>query len=81
MNRTRTNIRLDDDKVALIMRRYGLRTKTEAVQLALDKLAVEPMTREEALAMEGRNAIDTIPEDRPPRGEIPDRVADDNDSG
>lgn len=66
MNRTRTNIRLDDDKVAVIMRRYGLRTKTEAVQLALDKLAVEPLTREEALAMRGSHAVEELPEDTGP---------------
>ena len=46
MTRTRTNIRLQDEKVAIIMRRFGLRTKTEAVDLALDYLASQPMTRE-----------------------------------
>ena len=68
MTRTRTNIRLQDEKVAIIMRRFGLRTKTEAVDLALDRLAGEPMTREEALAMEGRHAIESIPEDTRPYG-------------
>ncbi|HZI98369.1 MAG TPA: type II toxin-antitoxin system VapB family antitoxin [Actinomycetales bacterium] len=63
MSRTRTNIVLDDDHVAAIMRRYSLRTKTEAVALALSKLAGEPMTREEALAMHGANAIGEIPPD------------------
>lgn len=72
MTRSRTNIRLPDDKVAIIMRRYGLKTKTEAVELALDRLAGEPMTREEALAMQGRHAIDALPEDsRPPGGPDP----------
>ncbi len=69
MSKTRTNIRLDDAKLALIMRRYGLRTKTEAVDMAIDRLAGMPMTREEALAMRGRHAIDTIPEDTRPRGD------------
>jgi Arc/MetJ family transcription regulator len=32
------------------MDRYGVRTKTEAVDLALRHLAGQPMTREEALA-------------------------------
>lgn len=63
MGRTRTNIVLDDDHVAAIMRRYSLRTKTEAVALALAKLAGEPMTRDEALAMHGANAIGEIPPD------------------
>lgn len=61
MGRTRTNIALDDDDVAAIMRRYALRTKTEAVALALAKLAGEPMTRDEALAMQGAHAIDEVP--------------------
>ena len=50
---SRTNIDIDDELVATVMRRYGLRTKKEAVDLALRRLAVEPMTREEMLAMEG----------------------------
>lgn len=61
MGRTRTNIELDDDDVATIMRRYRLRTKTEAVALALRNIAGQPMTREEALAMEGANAIGELP--------------------
>jgi Arc/MetJ family transcription regulator len=35
------------------MNRYRVRTKTEAVDLALRRLAGQPMTREEALAAEG----------------------------
>lgn len=48
------------------MRRYQLRTKTEAVNLALSWLAGQPMTREEALAMEGAMAIGHVPPDRGP---------------
>lgn len=66
MNRTRTNIRLPDDKVAMIMQRYGLKTKSEAVEMALDYLVGLPMTREEALAMRGSHAIDRIPDDTGP---------------
>lgn len=69
MGRVRTNIELDEDDVARIMQRYGLRTKTEAVALALRHLAGQPMTREEALAMEGAGAID-----RPPADEAPART-------
>ncbi|MGH3398196.1 MAG: hypothetical protein ACRDPO_26260 [Streptosporangiaceae bacterium] len=50
------------------MDRYSLRTKTEAVELALRHLAGQPMTREEALAMRGAHAIDAIPADSQPRG-------------
>lgn len=66
MSRSRTNIELEDDCVEAIMRRYQLRTKTEAVNLALSWLAGQPMTREEALAMEGAMAIGHVPPDRGP---------------
>lgn len=67
MGRTRTNIEIDDDVLARVMRRYGLSTKTEAVDLALRHLAGSPMTRREALSMHGAEAIDDIPTDTPPR--------------
>ena len=50
---SRTNIDIDDKLIDGVMRRYGLRTKKEAVDYALRRLHVEPMTIEEALAMEG----------------------------
>jgi Arc/MetJ family transcription regulator len=68
MSKTRTNIEIEDLYVREIMRRYGLRTKTEAVGLALRHLAGQPMTREEALAMEGAHAMFDPPDDRIPRG-------------
>lgn len=69
MTRTRTNIELDDADLAAVMRRYRLRTKSEAVALALRRLAGEPMTRDEAVAMRGARAIGDIPADQPPAGE------------
>lgn len=66
MSRTRTNIEIEDDYVQTIMRRYQLRTKTEAVDLALRALAGRPMSRDEALAMHGAHAIGEIPEDTGP---------------
>lgn len=68
MSKVRTNIEIEDDYVQSIMNRYGVRTKTEAVDLALRHLAGQPMTRDEALAMRGANAIDVVPEDVAPRG-------------
>lgn len=50
---TRTNIELDDELVGRAMRLYRLRSKREAVDLALRKLVGEPMSREETLAAEG----------------------------
>lgn len=49
----RTNIELDDDLVAEVMRRYDLPTKRAAVDFALRRVAGPLMTREEMLAMEG----------------------------
>lgn len=49
----RTNINIDDDLIRIAMERYSLRTKKEAVDLALRKLVGGVMTREEALEMEG----------------------------
>ena len=66
MTRIRTNIEIDDVYVRRIMDRYGIHTKTEAVDLALRHLAGQPMTREEALAMEGARAIGEIPHDSRP---------------
>ncbi len=66
MSRTRTNIELDDTSVDIVMRRFKLRTKTEAVDLALRRLAGQPMTKDEALAMGGAKAIAEVPEDRGP---------------
>ena len=49
----RTNIEIDDDLVGRAMRLYRLRSKREAVDLALRRLVGEPMSRKDALAMEG----------------------------
>lgn len=68
MGKTRTNIEIDDEYVKRIKDRYGVKTKTEAVDLALRHLAGQPMTREEALAFRGSNIIGEVPPDRPPRG-------------
>lgn len=66
MSRVRTNIELEDTYIQIIMERYRVRTKTEAVDLALRHLAGQPMTREEALAMEGAEAIGQLPPDVAP---------------
>jgi Arc/MetJ family transcription regulator len=62
----RTNLVIDDALLDLVMRRYGLRTKTEAVDMALRHLAGRPMTTEEALAMHGVGAIGEVPADQGP---------------
>jgi Arc/MetJ family transcription regulator len=60
--RARTNIEIDDVYVEAIMERYGVRTKTAAVDLALRHLAGQPMTRDEARAMRGAHAISEPPD-------------------
>lgn len=66
MSRVRTNIEIEDTYLQAIMDRYGVRTKTEAVDLALRHLAGRPMTSEEAMAMRGAHAIGVVPVDVAP---------------
>ena len=49
----RTNIDIDDQACAEVMRRYQLTTKREAVNFALRTLAAEPASVEEARALRG----------------------------
>jgi Arc/MetJ family transcription regulator len=63
MPRHRTNIEIEDADLQLVMDRYGLTTKTDAVAMALRHLAGQPMTRDEALAMRGAHAIAMVPTD------------------
>ena len=50
---SRTSIDIDDDLIARVMARYRLRTKREAVHMALRRLDVAPMTDKEARTMQG----------------------------
>ena len=68
MAKVRTNIEIEDTYLRTVMDRYDLRTKTEAVELALRHLAGQPMSRAEALAMRGAHAIGELPADTRPRG-------------
>ena len=49
----RTNINIDDQACAAVMRRYGLTTKREAVNFALRMLAAEQMSVDEARNLRG----------------------------
>lgn len=62
-DRTRTNIEIDDCLVDIVMRRYGVRTKTEAVHLALRHTAGQPLTTNQMLSMQGAQLIGDIPPD------------------
>jgi Arc/MetJ family transcription regulator len=50
---SRTNIELDDALIAEVMRRYGVRTKREAVDLALRRLVGLPLTPEFLRSLRG----------------------------
>ena len=49
----RTNVDVDEALIDRVMRRYGLATKRAAIDLALRRLDLEPMSRDEALALRG----------------------------
>ena len=50
---SRTNINIDDEACAEVMRRYRLSTKREAVNFALRALAAEPLGVDEARRLRG----------------------------
>ena len=50
---SRTNVDIDDEACAEVTRRYRLATKSEAVNLALRKLAAEAASLDEARQMRG----------------------------
>lgn len=50
---SRTNIDIDDELVEAAMLKYGLKTKKEAIDLALRRLVGPPPTREFLLDLEG----------------------------
>lgn len=76
---TRTNIDIDDDLVHEVMRRYGVTTKKDAVDLALRKAVPPPVTKEfllsfagigwSGLSIEEIRGYDSATEDRAPGGQ------------
>ena len=50
---TRTNIDIDEDAVRMVMERYHLRTKRDAVNFALRSIAGEPLDLDRARALRG----------------------------
>jgi Arc/MetJ family transcription regulator len=64
----RTNVELDDRLVSEVMRRYRLKTKREAVDLALRMLVGEPLDAPQAIALEGSGWDADLKELRHSRG-------------
>ena len=50
---SRTNVDIDDDACAEVMRRYRLATKREAINHALRALAAEPLGVDDARRLRG----------------------------
>lgn len=65
----RTNIDIDDDACREVMGRYHLATKREAVNLALRRLAGEPLDLADARAMRGTGWDGDLDEMRTSRAE------------
>ena len=49
----RTNIDIDEDLIAEVIRQNGLKSKREAVDFALRRVVRRPLSTEELLALEG----------------------------
>lgn len=67
---TRTNIDIDDELVAEVMRRYNLKTKREAVDFALRRLIGPRVTTQDILSLHGvgwEGDSDAMREDDPDR--------------
>jgi Arc/MetJ family transcription regulator len=50
---TRTNIEIDDDLIARVMKKYDLKTKRDAVDFALRQVAGPESVREALLSLHG----------------------------
>jgi Arc/MetJ family transcription regulator len=57
---SRTNIELDDAACAIVMKRFNLATKRDAVNFALNLLACEAMSLEEARSMRGSGWVGNL---------------------
>ena len=64
---SRTNIDIDEKACTEVMRRYQLSTKRQAVNFALQTLAAEPLSLEEARGLRGSGWDGTLNEMRASR--------------
>lgn len=60
----RTNVDIDDEACATVMRRYQLATKRDAINFALRTLAAEPLGLDEARKLRGSGWIGDLDEMR-----------------
>ena len=66
---SRTNIDIDDQACAAVMRRYQLATKRDAVNFALRAIAAEPVSADEARQLRGSGWEGNLDEMRADRGQ------------
>ncbi len=64
---SRTNVDIDDEACATVMRRYQLATKRDAINFALRTLAAEPLGLEEARELRGAGWLGDLDEMRTSR--------------
>ena len=64
---SRTNVDIDDQACARVMRRYRFSTKREAINFALRSLAAEPLGVEEARRLRGSGWAGNLDEMRASR--------------
>jgi Arc/MetJ family transcription regulator len=60
----RTNVDIDDEACATVMRRYRLTTKRDAINFALRTLAAEPLGLDEARKLRGTGWVGDLEEIR-----------------
>ena len=63
----RTNVDIDDEACATVMRRYRLTTKRDAINFALRTLAAEPLGLDEARKLRGTGWVGDLDEIRTDR--------------
>jgi Arc/MetJ family transcription regulator len=61
---SRTNVDIDDEACATVMRRYHLATKRDAINFALRTLAAEPLGLDDARKLRGSGWIGDLDEMR-----------------
>jgi Arc/MetJ family transcription regulator len=64
MRMSRTNVDIDDEACATVMRRYRLTTKRDAINFALRTLAAEPLGLDEARKLRGTGWVGDLDEMR-----------------
>jgi len=60
----RTNVDIDDEACATVMRRYRMTTKRDAINFALRTLAAEPLGLDEARKLRGSGWVGDLDEMR-----------------